>query len=97
MNTKLFYKDEPLFGLDIGSSSIKVMQIAKNGKGRQVVGYGATNYDSRVIKNGAIENPKELAKTIKKLFEKDLVGEIATHRAAGSGMNQLGVLSRQED
>jgi len=82
MNTKLFYKDEPLFGLDIGSSSVKVMQIIKTGKKRQIIGYGATSYSPQAMKNGIIEDPKELAKAVKNLFEKNLVGNITTRRAA---------------
>mgnify|MGYP000595268791 CR=1 FL=1 len=57
MNTNLFYKDKPLFGLDIGTSSIKVMQIEGVGKKRIVTGYGAITYDRKSVKDGVIENP----------------------------------------
>ncbi len=82
MNTGLFYKDKPLFGLDIGTSSIKVMQIEGQGKTKSIVGYGVTNYDQVAIKDGVIENAEILAKATKELFEKSLVGEITTRRAA---------------
>ena len=82
MNSKLFYKDEPLFGLDVGSSTIKVMQISKIGKKQQIIGYGAINYEPKAVKDGVIENPEELAKAVKNLFEKGLIGEITTRRAA---------------
>lgn len=84
MNTGLFYKDKPLFGLDIGTSSIKVMQIENHGKGQFIVGYGVTNYDPASVIDGVIENPELLAKTTKELFEKNLIGEINTRRAAVS-------------
>jgi type IV pilus assembly protein PilM len=82
MNSKLFYKDEPLFGLDIGSSSVKVMQIVKAGRKQKVVGYGAINYDPSVMKDSVIENPEPLAKAVKHLFEKGLIGGVTTRRAA---------------
>lgn len=84
MNTGLFYKDKPLFGLDIGTSSIKVMQIENRGKNQFIVGYGVTNYEQGVVKDGVIENPEHLAKATKELFEKNLIGEITTRRAAVS-------------
>jgi type IV pilus assembly protein PilM len=82
MNSKLFYKDEPLFGLDIGSNSVKVMQISKAGKKQHVVGYGVIGYETQAIKDSIIEKPETLAKAVKHLFEKGLIGEINTRRAA---------------
>ena len=84
MNSKFFYKDEPLFGFDIGTNSVKVMQITKTGKQQKVLGYGAINYEVEAIKDGLIEKPELLAKAIKHLFEKGLIGQIATRRAAFS-------------
>lgn len=82
MNLGLIYKDKPLFGLDIGTSSIKVMQIESQGKAQMIVGYGVTNYDQTAMKDGVIDNPETLAKATKELFEKGLIGEITTRRAA---------------
>jgi type IV pilus assembly protein PilM len=84
MKTRLVYKDEPLFGLDVGSSTVKVMQILKKGKKQRVIGYGAINYEPNAVKDGVIENPEELAKAVKNLFEKGLIGEVTTRRAAFS-------------
>ena len=82
MKTGIFYKDKPLFGLDIGSSSIKVMQISKLGKRQQITGYGVVNYDQKALKDGVIENPVLLAKATKELFEKHIIGQINTRRVA---------------
>lgn len=82
MKPGLIYKDKPLFGLDIGTSSIKVMQIATVGKRQQIIGYGVTSYDQSALKDGVIEDPEVLAKATKELFEKHLIGEITTSRAA---------------
>jgi type IV pilus assembly protein PilM len=82
MNTGIFYKDKPLFGLDVGSSSVKVMQVVEKGKKQRIIGYGVINFDPHSVKNGIIEDPKSLAKTTKQLFEKGIIGQIDTHRVA---------------
>ncbi|MGI9027738.1 MAG: type IV pilus assembly protein PilM [Candidatus Saccharimonadales bacterium] len=80
-----FFKDKPLFGLDIGSSSIKVMQLEHHaGKNQLVRGYGVTAYDVSSIKDGVIVDFKLLASSIQKLFKNDIIGEITTHRVAVS-------------
>lgn len=82
MNAGLIYKDKPLFGLDIGTSSVKVMQIENRGKSQVIVGYGVTNYDQAALKDGIVIDPEVLAKATKELFEKQLVGDISTRRVA---------------
>lgn len=82
MNKILLYKDKPVFGLDIGFSSLKVMQIERAGKKRVVSGYGVANFDSNAVVDGVIKNPEVLAKSAHELFSKNLVGDITTHRVA---------------
>lgn len=77
-----FFKDKPLFGLDIGSSSIKAMQLEKEGRQTRVRGYGATSYDPKAIKDGVINDFKSLAGSIYEIFEHNLIGEINTRRVA---------------
>jgi type IV pilus assembly protein PilM len=77
-----FYKDKPLFGLDIGFSSIKVMQIVDHGKKQQIIGYGVASYDSKATKDGVIEDVESMAKAAKELFESGLIGQINTRRVA---------------
>ncbi len=82
MSQSLFYHDKPIFGLDIGSSSVKAMQMEfdrKNGRMR-VLGYGLTNFDNKVMENGVITDYKSMAKPIYQLFSKELVGSIGTRR-----------------
>jgi type IV pilus assembly protein PilM len=86
MNNNLFYKDKPLFGLDIGTSSIKLMQLepgkSKNKK-KSVIGYGSVRYDkSATNEEGIIEQPEIIAKAIKELFDDGLIGSINTRRVA---------------
>jgi type IV pilus assembly protein PilM len=81
--SELFYKDKPLFGLDIGHSSIKVMQIEVNGaKKPQVVGYGMINFPPQAIINGIVANFDAIGKAMHDLFKDHLHGTIYTPRVA---------------
>lgn len=77
-----FYKDKDLFGLDIGSSSIKVMQLDLSNKRPHMIGYGSVSYDDSAVKDGVITDFKTVAKTIKQLIEHHVIGEINTRRVA---------------
>lgn len=81
-NNKYFYKDKPIFGLDIGFSSVKVMQLENTTKGQRLIGYGIGVFDPKAIKDGVIVDYGVLAGSIKQMFEKNIVGEITTKRVA---------------
>jgi type IV pilus assembly protein PilM len=81
-NSTHFYRDKPLFGLDIGFSSIKVMQIVQSGKQQVVVGHGVGDFDSSAIENGIIVNHEVLAKSALDLFKNNIIGQINTRRVA---------------
>ncbi len=83
--TKLYY-DKPIFGIDIGFNSIKVMQLRADGRDKKhrVTGYGATHFDQSAFKGGEIINPEKIAAATQELFDKHLVGNISTRRAAVS-------------
>lgn len=85
MKQTLFYHDKPVFGLDIGFNSIKVMQVeaAKDKKRRNaVIGYGVTTFDPAAIKDGVIIDVETVAKAAHTMFKSDLVGDITTRRVA---------------
>ena len=85
MNTqKLFYKDKPLFGLDIGASSIKVMQVTRDGKKINLNGYGVIRFPEIVSENGVITNYEILASAMLELFDKHINGKITTRRVAAT-------------
>lgn len=84
MNNKYFYKDKDIFGLDIGFSSVKVMQVKTEGKHRKLVGYGFNPFDNSVIKDSVIVDYDSLAEAINELFSKKLIGEITTKRVTMS-------------
>jgi type IV pilus assembly protein PilM len=83
MGNLKFYHDEPLFGLDIGHSSLKAMQIeAQPGKAPRVTGYGIGLFEAAAIQNGVIVKPEAIANAVHELFEKRMVGKIAGQRVA---------------
>lgn len=77
-----FYTDKPLFGLDIGFSTLKAMQIAPVKKQLRIVGYGVAPYDPKIMKDGVIASPEKLAAVVQELFAKHIVGTINTRRVA---------------
>lgn len=83
-NEALFFKDKPIFGLDIGNSSLKVMQLDDNAKKRGVIGYGAGSFDPNIVKDGVIVDLESMAKAVHELFTKRVVGNISTRRVVFS-------------
>lgn len=80
----LFYQSKQAFGLDIGQSSVKIVQINQSGKGPEVVGYGYVEFDSSAIVKGAIVKPDIIIEAIKKLLDNVLVGKITTNKIVAS-------------
>jgi type IV pilus assembly protein PilM len=81
----MFYRDKPLFGLDIGHASLKVMEIDKtSSKSVKVLGYGISRFSPEAIHNGEITNPGAIAEAAHQLFDKNIVGAINSRRVACS-------------
>lgn len=85
--TPYLFRSKPLFGLDIGKGSLKVAQIdTTDGNATQakskVIGYGTIDFDPSAIEDGVIVQPELIADAAKKLFTKQLVGDITTRRVA---------------
>jgi type IV pilus assembly protein PilM len=84
-----FFRDKPLFGLDIGHGSLKAMQVSQPvsktpGKNSQlrVAGYGFTTFDKAAQENGVVVQPEIIAKAAHELFKHHLIGDISTRRVA---------------
>src|SRR5689334_8648689 len=77
-----FYTDKPVFGLDIGRSSLKVMQLADSADEPEITGYGSADFDVHAIDDGVIVKPEALSEALHDLFENRLAGEINTRRVA---------------
>lgn len=85
MGNLKFYHDEPLFGLDIGHASLKVIQLeASPGQPFKVAGYGLAGFDSSAIQNGVITDPGAIAQAMHELIEHKMAGKITTQRVACS-------------
>ena len=88
--TSNYFHDKPVFGLDIGHGSIKVMQlesatpIGSAGKNRKpkVIGYGFTTFDKAAQEDGVVVQPEVIAKAAYELFSGGLKGDITTRRVA---------------
>lgn len=82
-NTIYFYKDRPLFGMDIGFSGIKVMQLeCQKDNSVRILGYGVTSFDAKCIKKGIIEDFESIAASVNHMFSSGLHGKISTNRVA---------------
>ena len=86
-DTPLLLRNKPLFGLDIGHGSLKVMQLnddaAFNAKKMpRVIGYGTTAFDPSAIQDGVIIKPELIAHSLLDLFKSRLIGDITTRRVA---------------
>lgn len=87
-----FFKPKPLFGLDIGNGSLKVMQTSPGPEKTSVgssakqlarlVGYGSCHFATDAIENGIVVKPEVIAEAAKKLFSEQLNGDITTRRVA---------------
>lgn len=86
--SSIFYRDKPVFGLDIGRASLKVMQIDSSGKHPAVTGYGNTTFDNSAIEKGVIVDPETIVKAAYELITKGLIGEITTSHVALSLPNE---------
>lgn len=80
MNTIYFYQDKPVFGLDVGFSSVKVVQLQQQKNKIRVLGYGAARFDPGAIKDGVVIDPESLARDIQALFADHLTGTVSTRR-----------------
>ena len=83
MKQTYFYHDKPVFGMDIGFNSIKVIQVqAGNKKKNTVLGYGVASFEPAAIKDGVILDIESIAKSTQAMFDKQIVGDITTKRVA---------------
>ncbi|MCA9330470.1 type IV pilus assembly protein PilM [Candidatus Saccharibacteria bacterium] len=80
MNSILFYQDHPIFGLDVGFSSVKVMQIQKHGSSIAISAYGSVPFEPEAIQDGVIVDPEVIAREVKAFFKEKLIGKVDTRR-----------------
>jgi len=77
---QLFYHKRPVFGLDVGSQSIKVMQLEHHQRKAKVIAYGSTKTSEKLVSDGVITNVPETAKLVDTLLAEKLQGRLTTNR-----------------
>lgn len=84
MKPPYFFQDKPLFGIDIGRDSVRVMQAhVKDGR-PTIKGYGSAAFSSASTKNGVITDPVAVATAIRSILDSGVIGSINTERVAMS-------------
>lgn len=82
--TPLFFEDKPLFGLDIGKSSLRVVQLEYHSGKPRMIGYGSARFEPSAVIDGIVTQPELIAQTVLDLFRHNIVGDITTNRVAVS-------------
>jgi type IV pilus assembly protein PilM len=77
----VFGRNKPVVGLDIGSSSVKVVELRRSGHSYKVVGFGAEPIPGDTIVDGAIIDAAAVAGALDRLF---LAARIKTKDVAAS-------------
>ena len=61
-------RNKPLVGLDIGSSSIKAIELTKSKSGYEVIGFAQTPLGADAVVDGAIADAEAVSEAIKTVF-----------------------------
>lgn len=84
MRVPLVYKQKPIFGFDLGTRTVKLVQLKPGIRGYQVVGYGYANFPPESIVEGIIVDPEEIAKAVRPLLGQLSYGKITATRVAAA-------------
>ena len=80
-----FYRDKPIFGVDIGHSNIKVVQIDSKNNGKHIVkAFGSMELPNEIISSGVVVDPPVVAKELLTLLRHSVKGNITSRRVVGS-------------
>ncbi len=82
MHVPLIYKEQPLFGFDLGTRTAKMIQLRPKGKTMEVMGYGYANFPGEAIVEGIIVDPQEIADALQPLISQMTFGHITAKRIA---------------
>ena len=78
------WKKKNIVGIDIGSESVKFVQLEKHGKLTRLVGYGMVSVPENFIIEGIVAEPEKLAAIIRKYFNENSWGKITAKRVCAS-------------
>lgn len=80
MRVPLVYRDAPEFGFDIGTHTVKVVQLRRHGKTTEVQGYGYCSFPADAVAEGIVVDPEKMAEAVKPLLGKLSYGSITAKR-----------------
>ena len=78
------WKHKDVVGIDIGTRTLKCVQLKKNGHKTTVVGYGQMDIPENYITEGVIAEPEKLAQQIKDFIDQKIIGKITAKRVYAS-------------
>jgi len=78
------WKKKDIVGIDIGTGSLKVVQLERRGKLTKLVGYGKFDIPENYIIEGIVTEPEKLAELVKKYFANGVWGKITAKRVCTS-------------
>lgn len=84
----LFYRYMPSFGIDIGHSSVKVMQLKKLKNRFLMQAYGTAQLNHNSTDKGVITDPETVSRKIYELITSSVKGKITYSRASFSIPNE---------
>jgi type IV pilus assembly protein PilM len=84
MRVPLVYRDQPIFGFDLGTRTAKMIQLKPGGRSMEVQGYGYAMFPEDAIVEGIVVDPQEIVKALSPLLKKMTVGQISATRVATS-------------
>ena len=84
MKTQIFYHKKPMFGLDIGSQTVKFIQLEAHQKHATVKAYGSIATDKNIMQDGVVTNIPKAAELVDSLLAKSAKGSLTTNRVVMS-------------
>ena len=84
MRVPLIYRNQPVFGFDLGTRTAKMIQLKPNGKGMDVLGYGYAMFPEGAAVEGIIVDPQEIVQAIKPMMKKMTYGDITAKKVVAS-------------
>lgn len=79
MRVPLIYRDAPQFGFDIGTHTVKVVQL-KPGSKTNLQGFGYAYFPREAVVEGIIADPEQVAEVVKPLLHKLSYGKLTAKR-----------------
>jgi type IV pilus assembly protein PilM len=77
--SNIFYRDEPIIGIDVSQTSIKAMMV--DSKHWQVIGYGSIDLDPTEAAKSLSGDGTYLTQNLKKLFSEKSIGHMNSEHA----------------